>query len=381
MSETDDRPEPDRVEGAPHPRETHALVGQEAAERAFLDSFNHGRLHHAWLITGPRGVGKATLAWRIARFLLSRSATGGASLLDTAPATAATLEVPADDPVARRVAALSEPRLHLLRRAWDDSRKPARLKTVISVEDVRALRGFFGLSAAEGGGRVVIVDAADEMNTQAANALLKVLEEPPEGATLLLISHQPSALLPTIRSRCRELRLDTLGPAQMAEAMAAAGHEASEDAAALAELAAGSVGEAIRLANMEGLERYRAIIELFATLPGMDRGAAIALADGVAGRGAETRLELTLWLLDLFLTRLARAGVMGPPATEAAPREAELLARLSPGENAARTWAALQQELGAQARRGRAVNLDPAALVLDMVLRIDTAAAPLARPA
>lgn len=372
MSEADAPPEPDRVEGAPHPRETDRLIGQEAAETAFLDAFAGGRLHHAWLLTGPRGVGKATLAWRIARFLLA-DAGDEAGLFGEAPPAPASLDVAPDHPVARRVAALSEPRLKLIRRGWDEKAK--RLKTVITVDEVRGLGSFFGLSAAEGGRRVVIVDAADEMNVSAANALLKLLEEPPDRATLLLISHRPARLLPTIRSRCRELRLSPLSPDALAEATAAAGAAPADDPAALAELSGGSVGEALRLLNNDGLGLYAEIVALAATLPSADRPSAIALADAAGARGAEDRLDLTLRLLDLVLARLARTGAGHPPAAEAARGEREMLTRLSTNPASARAWATRQQELSARAGHARAVNLDPATLILDMVLSMNQTAA------
>lgn len=372
-------PEPDRVEGAPHPRETQVLLGQAAAEADFLDAFNRGRLHHGWLITGPRGVGKATLAWRIARFLLAQPEGGGegGGLFGDAPPAPATLDTPGDHPVARRIAALSEPGLFLLRRVPDDKAKPPRLKTVITVDEARKLKGFFSLSAAGGGRRVVIIDAADEMNPNAANAILKLLEEPPERAIILMIAHQPSRLLPTIRSRCRELRLGTLGPDDMAAALANAGAETG-DAQALAALSGGSVGEAIRLTNLGGLELYAQIVGLFAGLPRLDRPAALALAQSAVGKGAEPRFDLMLRLFDLFLSRLARSGVMGPPSPEAAPGEAALMARLCPDARAARVWAELSETQGARLRHGRAVNLDPASLILDTVFKIDESAAPLA---
>ncbi|MDE3122347.1 MAG: DNA polymerase III subunit delta', partial [Paracoccaceae bacterium] len=191
----DEVAEPDRVEGAPHPRETHRLLGQTEAEAAFLDAHASGRMHHGWLLTGPRGVGKATLAWRIARFLLAEPPAGDAGLFGAPPAPT-TLDVDPEHPVARRIAAGSEGRLKSIRRSLDD--KTGRLRSVIVVDDVRDLKGFFHLSAADGGRRVVIVDTADEMNPNAANALLKELEEPPKGAILLLVSHQPWRLLPTI---------------------------------------------------------------------------------------------------------------------------------------------------------------------------------------
>ncbi len=377
MSDPADLPEPDRVEGAPHPRETERLYGQGAAEARFLDAYATGRLHHGWLLTGPRGVGKATLAWRIARFLLATPAGDeGGGLFGDAPPAPVTLDISPDHPVARRMRAGAEPGLFVLRRGPND--KGDRLSADIRVDEVRKLKNFLQLSAADGGRRVVIVDAADEMNTQAANALLKLLEEPPPGATLLLISHQPSSLLPTIRSRCRDLRLAPLTPPDLALALQGAGAEVA-DPQALATLSGGSAGEAIRLTNLDGLETYGDIVSLFASLPRLDRPRALKLAESAAQRGgADTRLDLILRLMDLFLSRLALAGVVGTQG-EGAKGEAALLARLSPDAKAARQWADLHQMLGARARHGRAVNLDPAALLLDMIFRIDQTAGALAQ--
>ncbi|MFN6951622.1 MAG: DNA polymerase III subunit delta' [Albidovulum sp.] len=364
-------PEPDRVEGAPHPRDTARLIGQDAAETGFLEAYAAGRLHHAWLLTGPLGVGKATLAWRIARFLLTTPDDAGGGLFDGVPTAPATLDIDPTHPVARRLHAGSEGRLFVLRRAWDDEKR--RLKTVITVDEVRRLASFLHLSAPDGGRRAVIVDPADEMNTAAANALLKMLEEPPPGVTFLLVGHQPSRLLPTIRSRCRELRLSALSPADLTAAIAAAG-VAAEGGDGLAVLAGGSVGEAIRLANLDGLQTYGSIVTLFSTLPRLDRPAALRLAESVARNGSAERLDLLLSLMELFLARLARTGATGRLDPEAVPGEAARLARLAPDAIAGRRWAGLQQSLGARARHGQAVNLDPAALVLDLVLKIDEAA-------
>ncbi len=370
---SDDLPEPDRIEGAPHPRETPTLFGHGAAEAEFLASFNAARLHHGWLITGPRGVGKATLAWRIARFLLATPEDDGGFFAAPAPDT---LDIPDDHPVARRLRQLAEPRLFLLRRGPND--KATALAQDIRVDEVRKMKSFFALSAADGGRRVAIIDAADEMNTGAANALLKLLEEPPAAATFLVISHQPHRLLPTIRSRCRELRLPPLPPQDLSDALTLAGGAVAPDAVqALAELAGGSVGEAFRLTNLDGLKLYRTISTLMATLPRMDRARAIALSDMAAGKGNEATFDLIMTLLDLFLARLARTGATGTTAPEAAPGEAALMARLAPTATYARAWADLAQSLGIRARRGRAVNLDPAALLLDTLLKIDAMAASL----
>ena len=370
----DPLPEPDRAEGAPHPRDTARLIGQEAAEAAFLTAFRQGRLHHGWLLTGPKGVGKATLAWRLARFLLATPDDDGGMFAAPPPET---LDIPDGHPVARRIRALAEPRLHLLRRGPNE--KETALSQVITVDEVRKMKSFFTLSAADGGRRVAIVDAADEMNTAAANALLKLLEEPPAGALFFLIAHQPNRLLPTIRSRCRALRLPPLPPAALSDALTQAGGEvAPEDRQALAELAGGSVGEAFRLANAEGLQTYAALVRLLSDLPRLDRSRANALSETVAGKAGAERFDLLVTLIDLFLSRLARAGTLGQCPPEAAPGEATLIARLSPSPLAARGWADLAGDLTLRARRGKAVNLDPAALLMDILLQIDGVAGKLA---
>ena len=370
---SDDLPEPDRIDGAPHPRETAQVYGQAAAEAAFLEAYSSGRLHSGWLITGPRGVGKATLAWKIATFLLAEQKDDG---LFGDPPPPTSLSVPSDNPDARLVQSGAHPRLLVVRRPYDEKTK--KLKSEITVDAVRDMKGFFHMSAADGGRRVVIVDAADEMNRSAANAILKELEEPPANTTILLIAHQPSRLLPTIRSRCRELRCAPLDTQNLSDALTQAGLNAGSTEA-LQVLAGGSAGDAIMMLNHDGLARYTEIVALFEKLPNAQRPAALALANACVGAANATRYNLTLDLIDQFLSRAARAGVMGSPQTQAAPGEARLLARLAPNDVAARSWAQLQQDLSTRVRHGKAVNLDPAALILDIVFKIeDTARAVMA---
>lgn len=376
----DDPPIPDQAPGAPHPRETPRLYGQEAAEAAFLTAYNSDRLHHAWMLTGPRGVGKATLAWRIARFLLATPPVAEDGLFGAPPAPD-TLDIAEDHPVWSRTRALSEPGLHLIRRGRpgrDDSdrekaRKDGRRAAEILVHEVRQLGRFINLSQAEGGRRVVIVDAADELRDSAANALLKMLEEPPARTVFLLVTHQPSRLLPTIRSRCRTLRLAPLGAGDMAAALAQTGTDLPENAEGLATLAAGSVGAALRLVHLDGLALYGELVAILDSLPRLDRPRALALAEKAAQPKQGERFELLLDLIDVVIARLSRAGALGrPPAPEAVPGEAAMLARLSPDAAAARGWAEAAARITDRTRHGRAVNLDPAALVLDTVFKMQS---------
>lgn len=359
----DTAPEPDRLDGAPHPRETPRLFGQEAAERAFLDAWTGGRLHHAWLLRGPRGVGKATLAYRIARAVLAADGR--------APAT---LDVDAENPVARRIRAGAEPRLFTLRRPLDP--KSGKLRTVITAETARGMQGrLFDLTAADGGWRVGLVDTADELQLpQAANALLKLVEEPPPRALLLLVCNQPGRLLPTIRSRCRVLDLAPLAPEALAQAVAQAGRPDVDEA--LATLAGGSPGEALRLATLDAPAVFGSLCALLDGAPGLSRAKLVALARSSSGRDAAGRFGLVLSLTTLLLRRLARAGAGHP--LPPLPGEARLAARLAPGLAAARAWAELAAEIAAQGAHAEAVNLDPAGTILDIWLRIDGQAARLA---
>jgi len=232
----------DRIEGFLHPREVTALLGQDEALGRAARAIRSGRPPSAWLITGAPGIGKATLAYRIARYLLAYGATD---------AGAADLSVPQDQPAARQVAAGSHPGLLLLKRAVNP--KTGKLMSVLSVDEIRKLAGFFGMTSGAGGWRVAIVDTADDMNDNAANALLKMLEEPPGNAMLLLLSNAPGRLLPTIRSRCQRLELRPLDNVTLEKALAQELPEMSAgERASLARLSGGSIGAALTLAAGDG---------------------------------------------------------------------------------------------------------------------------------
>lgn len=366
MSE-DALPEADRAENAPHPRHTPVLFGQRAAEEGFLDAVRDGRRHHAWLLTGPSGIGKATLAWRMARYLrCAPPADGG---LFAPPPLPETLDIPSENPISRQMNALADPGTLLIRRAWDADKK--KLKTQITVDDVRRLNAFFGMSLPDGGARVVIVDSADELNPSAANALLKVLEEPPEGAALFLVSHQPARLLPTIRSRCRTLRLTPLGQEDLTRALVQAGAE-MPDGQAVSALANGSPGEAVRLIHLDGIAIYERLVDLLSTIPQLDRQQAIAFIEKTTARSAAPgTLDLALRLFDLALTRVARTAAGHPPDAVVGEKEHHVLAHLSKRARA-QEWAVLQQDLSARLGHGMRVNVDPSSLLLDAFLQVNS---------
>ena len=265
------------------PRETTVLHGHAEAERALLEAYRGRRFHHAWLIAGPAGIGKATLAYRMARFVLAHPDP-------RAPAVqrATSLHVDTDHPVARRIAAQAHGDLLVLERTVNE--KTNKLRQDIQVDDVRRTVTFFGSTAGEGGWRVAIVDAVDELNREGANALLKILEEPPRRAVLLLVSHSAARVLPTIRSRCRLLALRPLSAAEVAQAAATAIGEDAEAAniKAAAAAADGSVRRALAMLDGEALDLRNRITALLERLPAVDPRALHALGDRLYGSDPAT---------------------------------------------------------------------------------------------
>ena len=265
------------------PRETTAFFGHREAELALLDAYKSGRIPHAWLIGGLPGIGKATLAYRLARFVLAHPDPHSPEVQN-----AGSLAVESGHPVARRVAAQAQGDLLVLERTINE--QTGKLYTVIRVDDVRRTSSFFGSTAGEGGWRVAIVDAVDDLQREGANALLKVLEEPPERSLLLLISHSPGRELPTIRSRCRRLLLRSLEVDDVARALAEATHGDPEEPGIQQAAAAGegSAGRAFRLLDASALAIREKILELLAQLPEPDPRALHALAEAMGGNDPQT---------------------------------------------------------------------------------------------
>ncbi|WP_112663421.1 DNA polymerase III subunit delta' [Microvirga flavescens] len=303
--DSDDSIETDKLEGALHPREQLAFYGHAEGEGAFLEGLRSGRLHHAWLIGGTQGIGKATLAYRVAR-----------AILDLAPGSTdlTSLDVPESSRTAHQVAALSHPNLAVLRRAPGTDKKAA--SSTIPVEAVRKALGMFSSTAANGGYRVCIVDSADDLTIASANALLKVIEEPPPRSIFLIVSHAPQRLLPTIRSRCRRLLLRPLSETDIRAVIASLGAPWSETpdtvlsrAIALSE---GSARRTLELLDADKVAHIDRVTALLDALPRGDTKQYIALADSLARKDADEDYALMLETLHRWASgRLHERAAIG----------------------------------------------------------------------
>ena len=320
--------ETDRIEGMDHPRQTASLIGQDGALAIVSRALRSGRPPQAWLICGPPGVGKATLAYRIARYLLAYGAS------DRGPAD---LSVPAKHPACVQVAAGSHPGLLALKRGVDHD--TGKLMSVLSVGEVRRLSGFFGLTSGAGGWRVAVVDTADDMNDNAANALLKLLEEPPSRAMLLVLSNTPGRLLPPIRSRCQRLNLRPLSQPDMeAELQRLLPEKSAEERASLARLACGSLGAALRLAGGDGLMLAEEADRLIDKAAQPDIPALFALAEKLS------RITDGLDMLGAFLTQALAERIR---------------ARALGGQPHLNSWVGALEKLNRNFARSEALHLDP----------------------
>jgi DNA polymerase-3 subunit delta' len=342
-------------------------LGHATAEKTMLAAHQSGRLHHAWLLAGPRGIGKATLAWRFARFLLAGQAQAGLF------GAADSLDVPADTPGRSLVDARSHPDLFHLRRTLNPD--TGRMRAEIAVDDVRELGAFMHMTPAMGQWRVAIVDAADEMNRNSANAVLKVLEEPPPNAVLLIVAHAPGRLLPTIRSRCRRLALQPL-PDEMVMRLLGdyAPDVKEEERAVLARLSEGSIGRALELAGAGSLDLYREMVDVLATLPELDMARLHGFAERFARRGEEANAAWRSlnYLFDAWLKGLARHAAMGGEAAAIVPPERGLQARLAAAASLDRWMEAWEKAADLLSGADR-VNLDRKQTVLASFLALQSA--------
>ena len=291
--------ETDPREVAWHPRHARALLGHQHAERRMRQAFESGKLHHAWLISGPKGIGKASLAYRFAGYVLS----GAQSLTED-------LSVNPDSRAAHWLASRSHPDLFVLERNWDGTTK--KLKSELAVDDARQLSEFFGLTAGSGGWRVAIIDAADDLNNASANALLKVIEEPPPKCILLLVCNQPGRLLRTIRSRCMRIDLAPLSLEETLRVLTGLPLDEApsrQDMEVAAKLAGGSPGRGLELLNSTGARSFAA----FQAMAHMTSASLVEFGNRFGSRTSTADdFEIFFGLLESWIGGQARkAGLAG----------------------------------------------------------------------
>ncbi len=285
--------EPDEPEGLLEPRQSDFFVGHEQNEQAILNLINAGNVPHAMIFAGPKGIGKSTFAFRVARALFKNGTSDSAqdSMFGDMPAELTNLKVASDDPVFSKVASGGHPDLLTIGRAIDV--KKGTKKNNLDVETARKVAPFLRMTSSDGGWRVVIVDDADTMNRNAQNAMLKILEEPPSNALLILVCHRLGAMIPTIRSRCRVLNFDALNKEELAALMTReVGNTLSEeDKVILNFLGQGSIGQAQRVISTGGIETANQVLGMLETWPNFNKVDIHHLSDQAGRAGQEGGFE------------------------------------------------------------------------------------------
>ncbi|WP_181905337.1 DNA polymerase III subunit delta' [Aestuariispira insulae] len=363
--------EPVDLDLAPNdPKLRTILKGHAEAEANFLDSWNSGRLHHAWLITGPKGIGKATMAYRIARFILSGGGAGG-GLFGDAPEN---LDLgPEQENLIHRMASGGHSDFLVLEKGMVNPKNNRVAENDIPVDIARTAAGFVRLTPAESDWRVVIVDAADDLNRNAANALLKVLEEPPARAVFLLVSHAPGRLLPTIRSRCRRLELKPLQADNLNNLLLERHPELEPaEAEALARLSEGSVGKAMMLAEQGGLDLFRILMSLFSRPKDLPLAKIHALGDQLGRKDAKTAYQVFRDMLQWWLNRLIRSAATGQMPPMVVAEEEQVLAACMQTGSVAR-WMEIKDSLASLLAKTEApANLDRKQVIVSAFLTLET---------
>ncbi len=349
----------DRIEGMPDPSSNLHVFGHKDVENELASAFASGRMHHAWLINGPKGIGKATLAYRFANHIFHHSNDEKLPEKLYAPTE--------DDRDHHQLAAGAHPNLIHLARPFDTKTKT--FKSVLSVEEIRRTQPFFGMTATGGGWRIAIVDPADEMNANAANALLKILEEPPEKSLFLLVCNAPGRLLPTIRSRCREINVRPLDDDDLAKALASlygSDHGFHQEISTISALAEGSVRKAVQLIEGDGLKNYRSFLSLIEPdgRKPVNWPAIHTLAEGLSIKAKSEAYQLFVDMIMGFLARRVRSLEEPVSGNQAGLNMQSVpLAR----------WADVWEKTAYSARLAETFNLDKKQVILNVFHDINDA--------
>ena len=341
MSE-DERLIADQLEGIPAPQDSTFLIGHEEEAARFASSYRSGRMHHAWLLSGPKGIGKATFAFHAARHILASPEPA------TAPENFQPEEWP--EPLVRQVMQGGHPDLLHLTRPWDEKTK--KFKSQLSVDEIRKTQAFYSMTAGAGGWRITIVDAADDMNASAANALLKILEEPPKRSVFFVITHAAGGLLPTIRSRCQMMGLSPVSEQQVVETITKLAPDLPKPMIEeSAKLSSGSVRRGLKLAQSDVLDQFGLYSNTMASRAvggAKDWEAAHKISDALSKKGSEEDYQLFL--------ELVQGGIAKQVRSEAGQISNAALA----------SWAEVWEKANQSIRMADTFNLDKKQVILTL---------------
>ena len=361
----------DKIAGAPHPMLANEIIGHSSQKLSFLSSFASNRLPQCWLLAGDMGIGKASFAWLIAKFLLTTKYQPADLKIDLSKTNINSILEPQSGSTLNRIISGSEQRVYVVRRGYNEKRK-AFFKN-ISIEDVRKLQSYCSLSIADGGKRIIIIDTADDLNKSSSNALLKLLEEPPKNTIFLLISHQPNLLLPTIKSRCQKLSFSNLDQTDLGAVLTAIGCKIEpSDEVSLSILSKGSAGAACRLINFNCINLYRDILDLASSLPNLNTNKILRLNQNYFAKAKPSEFEIFIEMMQHFFSRLCKTGVMQKPVLPSVTdNEEKIMKRLCPNLKSARLWSEAANISLAKLNKGYLLNIDIESLILDAFIYLE----------
>ena len=361
----------DKIAGAPHPMLANEIIGHSSQKLSFLSSFASNRLHQCWLLAGDMGIGKASFAWLIAKFLLTTKYQPADLKIDLNETNINSILEPQSGNTLNRIISGSEQRVYIVRRGYNEKRKTFFKN--ISIEDVRKLQSYCSLSIADGGKRIIIIDTADDLNKSSSNALLKLLEEPPKNTIFLLISHQPNLLVPTLKSRCQKLSFSNLDQTDLGAVLKAIGCKIERsDEVSLSILSKGSAGAACRLINSNCINLYSDILNISSSLPNLNTNKILQLSQNYFAKAKPGEFEIFLEMMQHFFSRLCKTGAMQKPLLPSVTEnEAKIMRNLCPNLKSAHLWSEAANITLAKLNKGYLLNIDIESLILDAFIYLE----------
>ena len=372
MSDESDNFFSDKIAGAPHPMQTTKIIGHNSQKLDFLTCFAENRIPQCWLLAGDRGIGKASFAWQVSKFLLTTTHKPTDLKIDLISNDLNSILEPQSGGTLSRITSGSEQRVYIVRRGYNESRKTFFKN--ISIDDIRKLQSYCSLSMTDGGKRIIIIDSADDLNKSSGNALLKLLEEPPKNTLFLLISHQSNRLLSTIKSRCQKLSFSNLNEADLAAVLATIGCKVNQtEANALYILSQGSAGAACRLINSNCITLYKDILNIVSSLPTLNIIKTLQLNQDYFVKAKSNNFEIFFEMMQQFFSRLCKTGAMQSANLPSVSYEEEkIMTYLCPSPESAYLWSKAANITLAKLNKGYLLNINTESLIMDAFIYLET---------